>query len=178
MIEIGYILKPHGIKGELKINFRYPLNASASFAGQSFFIGDLPRPLPHFIQQITPMGREGYLLKLQESDDRNQAETFTGKNIFVTDEIFDLLFLEEEDIQYGNLEGFTALDEKGNSIAVIHDVFEFNHQFIAQFFISGNEILLPLNLTTVIKIQKRKKTVTVILPDGLMDVYLESPEKK
>jgi 16S rRNA processing protein RimM len=43
---------------------------------------------------------------------------------------------------------------------------------VAQVFIDEKEVLLPLNDSTVIEINKRKKQVLVKLPDGIINMYL------
>ena len=46
------------------------------------------------------------------------------------------------------------------------------HQVLCKIFIEGKEALIPLNESTLQKVDKKKKQLYVDLPDGLLEIYL------
>jgi 16S rRNA processing protein RimM len=52
------------------------------------------------------------------------------------------------------------------------EVIEQPHQMLCRIEINGKEVLIPLNESTIEKIDGKKKQVKVKLPEGLLEIYL------
>ena len=70
-----------------------------------------------------------------------------------------------------SLLGYTIIDNE-NSLGPILEVIEQPHQLLCRLEIQTKEVLIPLNENFLQKIDHRKKQVIVVLPDGLLDIYL------
>ena len=51
----------------------------------------------------------------------------------------------------------------------MEDIFETPQQLLAQVTYQEKEILIPLNEDFIIKIDNKKKSISLQLPDGLID---------
>ncbi|HXH20011.1 MAG TPA: ribosome maturation factor RimM [Chitinophagales bacterium] len=161
-IEVGHIQKPHGLKGEVRAAFYYSFTKKKL---NSIFIG-ASNPLPCFIEHIQMAGKGNFLLKIQDCNDRTQAEEICGEKIHVRTDDFEKYF---EPSEAAGLIGYKVFAE-GRLLGTIEDVFRLPQQFLAQVFAGGKEILIPLNEETIVNADRRRKILTLQLPDGLLDV--------
>ena len=67
--------------------------------------------------------------------------------------------------------GFTVYDQK-NELGKVLEVIEQPMQVLLRVDFKGNEIFVPLNESTLIKIDHKKEKITVELPAGLLDIYI------
>lgn len=170
LIQIGYITKPHGLKGEVNAVFNYPQYPDKIARLRHLFMGDAANPIPYLIENIYPSGKKTFYLTAEGVDSRSKAEELAGAKMFVPQDVFDKVFAEKDTLAPGLLIGFKAIDTKEKELGIIEDVFEMP-QILAQVFINGKEALLPVNESTIVKIDKRNKTILLELPDGLLDIF-------
>ncbi|HRI40748.1 MAG TPA: hypothetical protein PLW54_03595, partial [Bacteroidia bacterium] len=71
------------------------------------------------------------------------------------------------------LAGYTANDDSFGNLGQILEVQEFPMQYLARCEVNGQEVLLPLNDSTVDTIDEENRQVNFRLPAGLLDVYLK-----
>jgi 16S rRNA processing protein RimM len=72
-----------------------------------------------------------------------------------------------------DLKGFTAVDENEGELGEITDIHEYPQQLIAAVTYKNCEVLFPLNEEIIRGIDVVKSIVTVDLPEGLLDIYLD-----
>ena len=72
-----------------------------------------------------------------------------------------------------DLVGFTAIDENEGELGVITAVHEYPKQLIAALTYKNCEVLFPLNEEIIKGIDVVSEILTVDLPEGLLDIYLE-----
>jgi 16S rRNA processing protein RimM len=70
-----------------------------------------------------------------------------------------------------NLLGYSIIHKK-EPLGEIREVIEQSHQLLCRLEIGDKEVLIPLNEETLKKIDHKKKQVLVVLPDGLLEIYL------
>lgn len=170
-IQIGYTTKPHGLKGEVNAVFNYPQFPEKISRLRKVFLGVGENPIPYLIEKIYPSGKGKFYLTVSGIDSREKAVEITGCKIFVAPDVFEKNFVEKDTVAPGMLIGFTAHDEKEGEIGKVEDIFEMPNQTLAQIFLDGKEVLLPLNDATILQIDKKKKTIKLHLPDGLLDIF-------
>ncbi|MNT82127.1 16S rRNA-processing protein RimM [compost metagenome] len=66
-----------------------------------------------------------------------------------------------------------AVDEALGELGEILEVNEYPQQFVATVLYQETEILFPLNEDFIVEIDDEEKILTLDLPEGLLDVYLE-----
>ena len=106
MIEIGKIVKPQGIKGELKVVLdsdfsRLSSLKSVNICGREFEVQSLSF-------------RDALYLKLFGVENRNEAELLRGESVFADEE--SLLPLEEGEFYFKDLIGLKVVDEKARKL--------------------------------------------------------------
>ena len=72
-----------------------------------------------------------------------------------------------------DLKGFTAIDENEGELGVITDIHAYPKQLIAAVTYKNCEVLFPLNEEIIKGIDVVSEIVTVDLPEGLLDIYLD-----
>lgn len=82
LVELGRIVKPHGVRGELKVRLHWE-HSETLFGIDSVLVAQgAEPPSRHAVESIRP-GPKGVLLKLSGVDDRGAAESFRGASVSV-----------------------------------------------------------------------------------------------
>lgn len=88
------------------------------------------------------------------------------------------VYLQEEDFKQQTassaplaLLGFVAEDQQYGPLGTVEEVIEMPMQVLIKVFIKGKEALLPVNEQSLVKIDRKKQTVFLNLPDGLIELY-------
>ena len=93
---------------------------------------------------------------------------FLQKKVWLLTDDFEKLVDKSSSI---SLLGFSVFNNEKN-IGIVNEVIEQPHQILLQILVNKKEAYIPLHEKTLIKIDHKKKEVYVILPDGLLEVYL------
>lgn len=171
MIEIGKCGKPHGLNGTIKcqIDERY---LDDVLQAKAIFVGVGANPIPYFIESA----REGnsFLVKLEDVNSKEDAETLSHKPIFLREE--DLTEKEEEvedefsDNRYEKWIGYTIIDEEMGLIGKIDQILSLPGHFTALIIHEEKEVLIPLHENLIVGINKEKKELVLNLPSGLLNL--------
>jgi 16S rRNA processing protein RimM len=164
--KIGYILKPHGLKGQVTVS----LDAEAPEDLEdmdTIFIEKNNQLIPYFREEISISGTKAYL-KLEDINTPEQAKDISksalylpkssrpksGRGEFYDDEV---IGFEVTDVAEGNLGSVTAITTAGpNKLLTL--------------IYNGKEVLIPVNSPFIKSINKSKKTISVELPEGFLDI--------
>jgi 16S rRNA processing protein RimM len=167
--KIGKLVAVHGLKGELLL--KHTLGKKTSLKGlQAIFIEEKKNSfLPWFIESVKIKSDEEIFLKLEGINTRETAIKLVQKEIWISGPDFKKFSAKTSP---GNLLGYTILNEE-KPLGKVLEVIEQPHQLICRLEINGKEVLIPLNEDTLQKTDHKKKEVSVKLPDGLLEIYLE-----
>ena len=164
---IGKLVASFGVNGELIL--QHHLGKKTSLKGlEALFVevvkGEM---LPYFIQSAKIKSEEEVCLKLEGVDTKEAAGKLRQKEVWLTEADFQKYSAKSSII---SLLGFHLIDDGTNRGAIL-EIIEQPHQMLARIDLGGKEALIPLHEQTLLKVDKKKKQVHVILPDGLLDVY-------
>jgi len=168
-IQIGYTGKPHGISGQLKlvISEKYEQDA---LQANVLFIELKGGPIPFFVEELN-VGN-AWIVKLEDVDSRENANSLSGKGIFLRTE--DLLPPPADDPEaepnYELFVGFEIVDADAGPIGRIHDVYDLGQQSIAGVLYHGREVLIPLHIELIQAVHEDVKELIMILPKGLLEL--------
>ena len=70
-----------------------------------------------------------------------------------------------------NLIDFLVVNNN-DKLGIVESVIEQPQQIVLQLTMQNKEVLIPVNASTLKKIDRKKKEVHVALPDGLLEIYL------
>lgn len=165
---IGEVLRPHGIRGELRMRVLTDFPERIPQL-ETVFIGTGPDDAGIGRYQIThARPHQGYmLLTVDGINDRDQAERLRG--LFVMVSIEDAIPLEEGEYYLYQLHGLKVRTEDGQTLGIISEVLETgaNDVYVIHSPQYG-EILIPVIPETVLKVDIAGGYVLVHLLDGLL----------
>lgn len=115
---IAQVLRPHGIKGEIKIK-SFSEDLDNLFAVKTLYKKDNT--------SYSPLAVDGFhlhngeiLLQLQNVYDRNTAESYRNLELYIARA--DASPLEEEEFYISDIIGFALVDRQGNALGTLQDV--------------------------------------------------------
>lgn len=171
-VSIGYTKKTHGLKGELKMSIeaRY---AEDFLKNERIFLDVKGVKVPYFIANVRGAGE--WIVQLEDVENKEAAYALQSREIFLRQQ--DLLpdhkrviEVEDESLEYEDLIGYTIVDQQLGTIGAIDEVLEMPQQEMAFLRYKNREVLIPLNDTIIVSIDEAKRTVTMDLPEGLLDM--------
>jgi 16S rRNA processing protein RimM len=107
-------------------------------------------------------------LKLEGVSTRETAIKLTQKEVWLIKPDVEKFAAKSSPL---NLLGYKIVS-RGQNLGEIIEVIEQTHQMLCKLEIKEKEVLIPLNEDTLQKIDHKKKEIIVILPDGLLEIYL------
>ncbi|GAB4324664.1 MAG: ribosome maturation factor RimM [Phototrophicales bacterium] len=165
---IGEILRPHGVRGEIKIRLLtdYPDRIKGLPAVYLGTTADDTKAQPYRVKHMRM--HQGYgLLTLHTIHNRDDAERLRG--LFVMIRTQDAIPLEDDEIYLYQLIGMRVETQDGHILGIIKEVLETgaNDVYIIDSEEHG-EILIPVTDETIVETDTDRNCVTVNLPEGLI----------
>ena len=159
-IEIGFVARAHGIRGEVVMMTHDP-DSTVLMDVESIWVGDVS-----FAIAKARRANQGFLIALKGVDDRNRAETFKGKAVEIDRE---LLELDEDDVLLDDMLGCRVVLADGTDWGVVHAVENGAMQDRLIIHHNGREKMLPLVDAFVTGIDIEQGVIIVDPPEGLPD---------
>lgn len=165
LTEVGYIRKPHGLQGQLKVQFDSyyidhvtGLNALIIEKGEDF--------LPFFIEEFVPNSQPP-LLKFESIETKEDAVKLSGKTIYAISE--QLPQIKENQLEL--LEGINVYNEQDFQIGQVEEILEMPSQLILRIEGEHGKILLPFHEDFIIELIPEANRLQLQVPEGLLDIY-------
>jgi 16S rRNA processing protein RimM len=165
---VGYITKAKGLKGEVQIFLEYPAPADLKF--DSVFLEINGKLVPYFVSSYKLRPNQTGNFFFDDVDTIEKAEKLIRKKVYLPNSV--MPEKDPEDFSWFDLKGYIVHDEHYGELGEIIEVHEYPQQYVAVVPFRFREIMFPLNDEIVQSIDEEKGTLQVILPDGLVDVYL------
>lgn len=166
--ELGYVVKPHGTKGEVQVVLDVD-NPEEYFKMESVFVAYGDDLVPFLVNKLRPSGK-GIVVKLAEIDSIEQAEELRNRRLYLP-----LAFLPELDdgqFYYHDIIDFAIQDKRLGELGKVKEVFLKGNQDLIVMLYKGVEVLIPVTDEIVLSADKGNSVVHVALPEGLLEVYL------
>jgi len=166
--EIGYILKPHGLKGALNIllDVDDPKKYS-EMESVIIKIGD--NLVPFFVSNLKLNGNKG-ILQLQDIDTIEQADNLKSCTLLLPVEM--LPVLEQGQFYYHDIIGYKIVDQSLGTLGNIENIFTQGMQDLISMKYKGKDILIPVNDEIVGSANHDQRILYVNLPEGLLEIYM------
>ena len=165
--QIGYIQKPHGVKGELALALTEGIYAN-NFDPEFILLAIDNGLVPFYVESYRVKSNKNMLVKLETVETEYKAKDLAGSQVFLENSLLD----EAEDLPSEALVGFNVNDRNKGFIGKITEVQEISNNPLFVIDFEGKEILIPINPDFIIDISESDKTIEVSLPEGLVDLYL------
>ncbi len=166
--EIGYILKPHGLNGG--VNIRMDADDPMKYKGMESVIVKIGINLvPFFIASLQINGNKG-ILQLEDVNTKEAADELKSCPLLLP--LDQLPKLNGDQFYYHDVIGYKVIDHGKDELGIIDNIFTEGNQDLISMTYKGKEVLIPVNDEIVSHAVHSKKEVHVILPDGLLEIYL------
>jgi 16S rRNA processing protein RimM len=168
-IQIGFIKKTHGLKGELKIAVEEPFE-DLLFQAERIFIEQKGGKVPYFIESIRGGGE--LIVKFEDVGNKEAAMPLQSRPVFLpTAEVPEEALLPIDPVTiYAGLEGYALIDQTLGEIGTIESIIATPQQELAVLTYQGREVLAPLNERFVQTIDRDARQVKGDFPEGLFDL--------
>ena len=168
---LGYIIKRHGLKGEIvaHLDVDFPENYKNL---ESVFISKNKEKvlIPFFIENIQIFNNKA-TIKFEEIDSVEQAEDMVNQELFLP--LNSLPPLTGNQFYFHEIIDFEIVDEEKGILGKVNDVYNLPNQDLIAMNYMEKEVLIPINDYTIQQVDRINKKLHVILPDGLLEIYLE-----
>ncbi len=165
---VGFVARLHGFKGDLVLAVE---NGDPEKIGQApyLFLELEGIPVPFKCMEHR-MHRGDLIIHLESIDSSKLAEPLL-QSVVLAERKYCRQTAEQPG--WEELTGYHAMDASFGNLGQILEVQEFPMQYLARCEVNGQEVLLPLNDSTVDTIDEENRQVNFRLPAGLLDVYLK-----
>lgn len=164
--KIGFVMKPHGLKGQVTISL--DPEAPVDFDSiDTVFLEQNERLLPYFIENISLKGNRAFL-KLEEVDTPEEAGRIARSSIYLPKTARPKSgrgeFYDDEVI------GFEVEDSKEGVLGTVAEIVRAGGNRLLSVTSEAREVLIPLNGPFIDGVNKTRKRISVTLPDGFLDL--------
>ncbi|MFH0902566.1 MAG: ribosome maturation factor RimM [Pseudomonadota bacterium] len=156
-LRVGYVARPHGVKGELRVVLHDAASTVLGEASRVWIGGE-----EHKVTSARPVNG-AFLLAIEGIDDRSQAEKLRSLAVEVDR---DLVALAPGEFLLDDLVGCRVAEKDGTALGTVTSVMV-GRQCLMVIRSDGIERLLPIVPELILAVDTEEKLVTVVLPDDL-----------
>ena len=170
-VEVGYIQKPHGLKGEVMLAFEQEFGET--FEDIELILVEVDGGLVPFFIELEGLrfkNDESAMCKLTFVDSLNVAKELVGCKVFIFEN--DVIESDDQGVA-SSLIGMTAFDEKFGKIGMISRVNDFSGNLVITVSHQKAEVLIPLSDEIISSIDEDNREIYLDCPNGLIEIYLE-----
>ena len=166
--QLGKITKPFGYKGE--VVFFLDVDEPMDYAEMdSVFVEVGGKLLPYFIESINIKGNKA-IVRFEDLT-AEESTKLIGKNLFLPLSV--LHKLTGKKFYFHEIINFAVVDASKGNIGTIASVIDYPAQPLFQIMNGDTEILIPILDQIIDKVDRENKTIYIVAPEGLIDIYLQ-----
>ena len=166
---IGHVIKTHGLKGEISIQLDVDRPEDYSEM-ESVFVEINQKLVPFFIDTIQVRSDKA-LVGFEDITNAEEASRLTGCDLYLPLNL--LPKLPEGKFYYHEITGYSVVDRKAGKLGTVTTVFTNPSQDLISMEYRDREVLIPVADEIVLKADHDQRTLSVDLPEGLLEVYLD-----
>ncbi|MCP4521464.1 MAG: 16S rRNA processing protein RimM [Cytophagales bacterium] len=168
--EIGYVAKSHGLHGEVLIQLDVE-DASQYEEIETIFVEINNRLVPYFVEWWHLQNKGKVLIKFEEIDKIDDTSFIKGKKLFLPLEF--LPTLEEGEYYLHEVIDYTVIDAQLGTLGTVKCFHTATAQTLLEMEYKDKDILIPVIDEIVQEANHEEKTLSVNMPEGLLEVYFE-----
>jgi len=163
----GKIVKTHGVQGQVLVKLN--LDAESIIKPiEVLFLETKSGNEPFFIENINLQTDKAYIL-FEGIKDVNAAAKLKEAKLFIDDALVD----DDLAVDFDKLIGYTVIEETIGELGPVIDIYETaGHDLLAVEY-QNKEVLIPFVEEIITDIDEDEQKITVKLPEGLLDLYLD-----
>lgn len=159
----------HGVNGAVVL--KHDLGNKTVFKDlKAFFLEDMPGSfLPYFPTDIKARSEEEVLVEFEGITSKEKAARYVQKQVWLEESDFSKYAAANAPI---SLLGFTVFDGK-EALGEVLEVIEQPHQVMCRIqYKEHDDVLIPINEASLVKIDNKTKRLLLDLPDGLIEAQI------
>lgn len=170
LIEVGVLTRPHGIRGEIRINY-YAESLDLLLYGKVYLQAGNREPRRVEVESVRLHGGMP-LVRFAEAPDRTSVEVLRGQTLLV--EETSLPEPDEDEVYLHEMLGLDVLlDTDGSRLGTLdHVLFHGEQEIWSIVTPEGREVLLPAVPEFVTSIDLDAGSIRIVPPEGLLELYL------
>jgi 16S rRNA processing protein RimM len=168
MIRIGKIVATHGLTGSVILS--HIVGNSKWLKKEHVLHVEMQKGsyIPYFVSQFKASNDKEYIINVEDVDKVESAKKLVAKHVYIDENILSAYATDSPLLWIG----FTLIDKAQGEIGIIEDVMQTSNQWLAKVMYKDAEVLIPLIEQTIEQVDIKKRTIKVILPEGLLEIYL------
>lgn len=167
--ELGTLSKPHGIKGAFHVYLDVDDPEEYEDLDAVFLqLGN--EMVPYFITDLQIRSNLN-LMSLEGIETVDAAKELVGVKLFLP--VSMLPKLKDNQFYYHEIVGYQVVDKNNGTLGTVKEVYSTGAQDVLVMTYQSKEVLIPLMDEIIPKVDKKNKLIHSILPDGLLEVYLD-----
>lgn len=165
---IGKFVATFGVKGEMVLAHHLGKDVDTKTLKVVFIEENEGKFIPYFIDSAKQKTNQELLIRLEGIDTPEKGKNLLRKKVWLPEHEVKIQASSHTPIA---LLGFSVFDQK-NELGKVLEVIEQPMQILLRVDFKGKELFVPLNESTLIKINHKKEKITVQLPAGLLEIYI------
>ncbi|TBH73687.1 ribosome maturation factor RimM [Aquirufa nivalisilvae] len=167
--ELGMLSKPHGIKGAFHVYLDVDDPEEYEDLDAVFLqLGN--EMVPYFITDLQIRSNLN-LLSLEGIETLDAAKELVGVKLFLP--VSMLPKLKDNQFYYHEIVGYQVIDKHHGPLGTVKEVYSTGAQDVLVMNYQSKEVLIPLMDAIIPKVDKKNQVIHSVLPDGLLEVYLD-----
>jgi len=163
---IGKVVKPHGVRGKIKVDYFGGDLIRFRAYRKIYLKDDLGRWKPYEVLNVAPQPPR-LILQLQGVERMQEAESLTGKEIYVRKE--EMPELEKGEYYWFEILGVSVETEKGKRLGRVKEIFPTGANDVYVIGGKRREIFLPATEEVIQSIDRERGVMKVIWMEGLWE---------
>lgn len=163
---IGFFRKTHGVHGNVVLEFEPKFEYSVEEA-ERFFVELEGLLVPFFIAKngFRFTTANSAIVTLDWVGNEKYAKRIIGQSVY----LYNTEIIDEPEETAEMFVDYLLIDEKLGEIGMISQVDDYSGNIVLTVNYRGNELLVPYNNEIAVSLDETLKTVTLNLPEGLLD---------
>ncbi len=164
---LGYISKTIGFEGDLLTFFDH--DPSPYIKLESVFIQIDGKLVPFFIEEIIIRAKnKEVVIAFEDVYTTEKARKLCNRKMFLPLHLHPEK--EKHHVQYQGINGYLAVLADNTPIGTIDEVIEYPGNPLFKIVKEGRETLIPIAEKFILHVDHAQKTITLSVPDGLIDI--------
>ena len=170
MIRVGKIVATHGLNGSLVMTHVVGNSRWLKTEVPLYIEIQKGSYIPYFVNHVKVNNEKEFLIGLEDVLKIEAAKKLVTKHVFVNEQVL-VDYAAQSPLLWI---GFQVQDKHYGSVGIIDDVLQTGKQWLARILYQQKEVLIPLIEQTIEKLDLQTKTLYTLLPEGLLEVYLDA----
>ncbi|MEQ9373876.1 MAG: ribosome maturation factor RimM [Imperialibacter sp.] len=167
--QLGVITKTHGTKGDVQVWIDSD-NPGHYKNLESVLLLINNELVPFFLEHWSLNGKKA-IARFDEVRSLDAADKLAGTEVYLPES--SLPELSDGQYFFHNLVGLEAVED-GKVLGTISNILNFPGHDVLAIDCQGKEVLVPISDDIIKAVDLKAKSVTLQLPPGLLDIYLDS----